>query len=207
MWNVVDGPFDDGNGKMWHLICDCGNESLVRDYDFRSGKSTQCRTCAVSKPKSELGRRFAHLSKEVVAKVRAAAQNAIERCTNTSHKRYDDWGGRGIEVRFPDKDSFIEYMLMLPGHDDINLVIDRIDNDKHYEVGNLRWTTRSESQYNQRNKGGEHGYYMRNRFARCFKRMHDKGHSFEKIGNLYCANPATVRNCVRELERSNAINS
>lgn len=200
-WTVVDGPFNvNGEGKYWHCYCECEAESLVRDYDLRTEKSKGCRTCGSAGAHSELGQRFVHIPKEVMRKVRAAAQNAISRCTDPTHRRYDDWGGRGIKVCFSDKDSFVEYLLTLPGYDDLSLVIDRMDNNKHYEVGNLRWIDRSESQRNQRRQGGEHGYYMRHRFAQSFKRLHDKGVSFDRIGNLYSANPATIRNCVRELE-------
>lgn len=209
-WIVIDGPFymkPHGKDKRWHCLCRCFGESLVRDYDLKSGKSIGCRACGSTGPNSELGQRFIHIPKDIMRKVRAAAQNAIARCTDPTHQRYNDWGGRGIKIIFPNKDAFVEHLLSLPGYDNITLVIDRIDNDKHYEVGNLRWITRSESQKNQRDQGGEHGYYMKHDFARCFKRLHDKGVSFKDIGNLYCANPATVRNCVRELETGHAFGS
>lgn len=201
-WEIIGEPIKKGKRKYWHCRCTCGNHSVICDYDLKSGKSTKCRTCANREPNSELGRKFSHIPKEVLAKVRSAAQNAMLRCNDPKHKRFNDWGGRGIKVCFSDKQSFTEYLLSLPGYDDLSLVIDRINNDGNYEAGNLRWVSRSLSQINQRDNGGEHAYCMNNGFAKRFKYLHDLSISFEKIGNLYCVNPSTIRNCVRELEYS-----
>ena len=32
--------------------------------------------------------------------------NAKQRCTNTKHPRYNDWGGRGIQFKFKNKRYF-----------------------------------------------------------------------------------------------------
>lgn len=48
---------------------------------------------------------------------------------------------------------------------------------------------------------------MRIGFARRFKELHDTGMSFKTIGDLYCEQESTVRNCVRELEIGNALGS
>lgn len=75
-----------------------------------------------------------------------AFHDAKQRCSNQKHKRYADWGGRGISVRFL---SFKEFLLEL-GPCPIGLSLDRIDNDKHYEKGNVKWSNRSEQQHNKR---------------------------------------------------------
>lgn len=75
-----------------------------------------------------------------------AYYDAKFRCSNPSHSRYQDWGGRGIEFKF---DSFKEFYSELgprpKGHS-----LDRINNDKHYQSGNVKWSTRSEQQLNKR---------------------------------------------------------
>ncbi len=72
------------------------------------------------------------------------------RCYNTNHKQYKDYGGRGIGLHEPwmnDFWGFYDYVGPRPGPE---YSIDRIDNDRNYEPGNLRWATRRMQQNNQR---------------------------------------------------------
>lgn len=80
-------------------------------------------------------------------KLENAYYHAKTRCNNPEHPRYSDWGGRGIKFKFPNLKCFIAY-IGIPIN--TNSVLDRIDNNKHYEVGNLRWTTPSTSNLNKR---------------------------------------------------------
>lgn len=73
--------------------------------------------------------------------------NARDRCTNPRHRDFKNYGGRGIKFRFKSVHQFLAEVGRKPSPE---FVLDRIDNDGHYEVGNLRWATRSESQKNQR---------------------------------------------------------
>lgn len=183
--------------------CVCGNEGRVPPFDLVSDKSTKCRTCANEFARSKRKKKWPSADNRHLRRLRTVVIHAISRCTKTSHARYADWGGRGIKVHplwVTNPLLFVEYLTTLEGASDQALLLDRIDNDGHYEPGNLRFVTRSESQLNRRNQGGEHGYYIRHGFARRFKRLHDTGVSFKEIGELYCAQQATVRNCVRELE-------
>lgn len=205
-WIVVDGPFIDGKRKRWHCLCDCGNESLVGDYDLRSGKSVRCRTCASSQLRNK-NRDRVYANIEHRDRLAAVARNAISRCEKNNHKRYKDYGERGIKVYEPwlnDLVTFVEYLATLEGNDNPELLLDRIDNDGDYAPGNLRFVTRSDSQRNRRTARGGHPYYMRHGFSHCFKRLHDLGFSFKTIGNLYCEQESTVRNVVRELETGHA---
>lgn len=55
---------------------------------------------------------------------------------------------RGCAARNTEEE-YVNYCKNLPGAD-ISKEIDRIDNEKHYEVGNLRWVTSSENKLNTR---------------------------------------------------------
>jgi hypothetical protein len=80
--------------------------------------------------------------------------NILTRCNNKNHHRYFDYGGRGIECKFKSLNNFRSYIINDLGfntRDKINtLQIDRIDNNGHYEKGNIRFVTCSENQLNKR---------------------------------------------------------
>ncbi len=74
------------------------------------------------------------------------------RCRKPSNPGYRHYGGRGIDIA-PDLESladFLDYMVTLPGHDDPALSLDRIDNNKGYEKGNLRFATKAVQMQNRR---------------------------------------------------------
>ena len=80
-------------------------------------------------------------------KLENAYYHAKSRCVDPRHPRYLDWGGRGIKFKFTNLRCFIK-ALGLPLH--TTDVLDRIDNDGHYEQTNLRWTSISTSNLNKR---------------------------------------------------------
>ena len=149
-WTIIDGPYDD---CKWLCRCECGNERKVDGSHLRSGRSTACRTCGNSSPYSELGKRFSHVPKNAYRKLRRAVIDAVGRCTNELHESYHNYGKRGIEVKFADDAEFIEHLLTLPGCYEPRLFLDRIDNNGHYECGNLRFITHTESNKNMRHPG------------------------------------------------------
>jgi hypothetical protein len=69
---------------------------------------------------------------------RRAYSNAMTRCNNPKYEHYDRYGGRGIEFRFTNYGDFINCVGRRPT---LRHSLDRINNDGHYECGNLRWST------------------------------------------------------------------
>jgi len=84
------------------------------------------------------------------------------RCYNKNNKRYKNYGARGItmaEEFLNDSRAFCEYLDSLPGFGP-GKTMDRTDNDKGYERGNLRWATPAEQRGNRRTiKRYGKGYY------------------------------------------------
>lgn len=151
-WTVLDT-----SDRKSLCKCSCGTEkwlfsfSLVNDDPDK--RSTQCRKCA----NDELQKRRKRIARDIPRakynRMRMVVKNAIRRCTDPTEKRYEDYGGRGIKVFqewLDDKRKFILYISQLPGSDDRRLVIDRINNDGHYEPGNLRFASQSVSNTNKR---------------------------------------------------------
>jgi hypothetical protein len=116
--------------------------------------------------------------REVVAddKVRHSLLGRItgiyQRCHGT-HIQYYNYGGRGIKCWWYEKygqgwkpniqqskpsrldypiwkQKMLEYLITLPGHDVINNQLDRIDNDRGYEPGNLRFVSSKVNRENVR---------------------------------------------------------
>lgn len=76
----------------------------------------------------------------------------IQRCHNPRHPKFHHYGGRGITVHEAWRgdgglEAFLEHIGPKPSpkHE-----VDRIDNGRGYEPGNVRWATRSEQMQNTR---------------------------------------------------------
>jgi hypothetical protein len=76
-----------------------------------------------------------------------------ERCGNPSHPAYDRYGGRGIRVA-PEWDTatggFEAFLAHVGPRPKGKFDIDRRDNERGYEPGNVRWATRKENSRNRR---------------------------------------------------------
>jgi len=71
------------------------------------------------------------------------------RCFNPNHKRYSDYGGRGIAVcdRWLNFKNFLADMGSRPSS---KHSLNRIDNDSDYCPDNCKWSTRVEQANNKR---------------------------------------------------------
>lgn len=82
-------------------------------------------------------------------------KNMRERCNNSARHEYINWGGRGIKCMFNTLKEFEEYAMPLYEQARVSygrkveLCIDRINVNGHYEKGNIRFISRQESSQNK----------------------------------------------------------
>ena len=138
--------------------CACNAEPhLVYIHNLFAGKSTRCNVCA--KKSASYWRKdfYAYAESCPDDDHRRRLLNRLSACKNRCHnpkdRNYSNYGGRGIYLYEPwrsDKAAFLRYVLTLDGWDQPRLDLDRIDVNKGYEPGNLRFITRRENCNNKR---------------------------------------------------------
>lgn len=134
------------NGEYKYMcVCDCGKKVLVRGSNLKCGNSKSCGCTGILKR--------SYISKGYRAKnirLYNIYQNIKERCYNENSPAYKNYGNRGIEMCKEWKDDFETFYKWSMKHGyNVNLTIDRIDNNKNYEPSNCRWITIQQQQYNK----------------------------------------------------------
>lgn len=143
----ADNPKKDG--ALWNCICDCGQRFIGRGNSMKGGRKNSCGcrqmevwtnkkrvhgATAGGRPSPEY-RSYAHM---------------LERCNNSKHHQYKDYGGRGIMVCDRWRSNFAAFLADM-GQRPLGTTLDRIENSRGYEPGNCRWATRKEQNQNSRN--------------------------------------------------------
>jgi hypothetical protein len=150
-WAVLSGPVTRSvNGALvafWRCVCDCGTSRDVRAHDIRSGKSRSC-GCLNREASVAANSRHGSSPRAGSTPEYRVWLSMIQRCTNPARRCYPSYGGRGIAVceRWRDFANFLADVGPRPA----GKSLDRIDNDGHYEPGNVRWVTQREQCANKR---------------------------------------------------------
>lgn len=150
-WTVIseDVRRTANSSVLVHVKCTCGSEKHAQLSHLRAGQSKSCEACGSRRRVETLGMFLADTRAK--RQLRNRINVMISRCTNPKHKEYSYYGGRGIEFRFASVKDCAEYLLRLfPLENYDGLEIDRIDNDRHYEWGNLRLCDKATNMRNTR---------------------------------------------------------
>jgi hypothetical protein len=125
----------------WLCECACGRELIAHSTSLVSGQTS----CGCLRNKKSRERLTTH------GKIGTRAYNsyckAKRRCTSPSDPAFPNYGGRGIRFLFT---SFQQFFAEL-GECPPGMTLGRIDNDGHYEPGNVRWEKWLPQQNNRRN--------------------------------------------------------
>jgi hypothetical protein len=140
------GTNDNGHREVI-VLCDCGTRKVVPEVALRAGATKSCgclRSARIAKQNRKQGQARAPFYRLWCA--------MLERTRNGD--RYPSYGPRGIRV-LPEweKDffAFSEYIAQSLGPRPRGTSLDRIENDKGYEPGNLRWATNATQMRNKSN--------------------------------------------------------
>lgn len=133
--------------KVYSCVCECGNTSVVLSANLRKGNSTSCgclrrTTCSIRMHSLNLRHG------ETNTKLWTAWKGIVERTTNPSAANYARYGGRGIGI-FPDWLTYENFALHIGEPPTPQHSVDRINNNKGYEPGNVRWATNKEQSANR----------------------------------------------------------
>lgn len=142
LWVVASTPIPLSctPARLWCRCMHCGTNRLVRIADLRQGSTKSCGELSTvksyrgvpEKPRHQLMQRY----------------NRIQVCTsptskNRAHASYRRWG---ITNKFLSCQHFVAYMWKhFQLQDYTGWEVDRIDNDGHYEPGNVQLLTRQDN--------------------------------------------------------------
>lgn len=139
----------DNRKCYWTCLCDCGKETRVVGTDLKSGNSKSC-GCYAREVQGKCN--ITHGMSHKPGPWRRW-QNMRHRCNNPADEKFTDYGGRGIKVcdQWNKPHGGFEVFLAdmglppTPEH-----TLDRIDVNKGYEPGNVKWSTMKEQNLNKR---------------------------------------------------------
>lgn len=129
--------------RTWLCACDCGKKTIAWQTALTTGNTRSCGCLH-----REIGRVALTKHGKTNTRIFRIWSGIKSRCLNPRCPAWKHYGGRGITLceRWRSFENFYADIGDAP----LGLSIDRIDNDKGYEPGNVRWATSLEQARNRR---------------------------------------------------------
>lgn len=126
--------------KRIYGICECGKTVEARASSYTRKNGTRACGCTRNVTHGK-ARSAEHL----------AWKNAKSRCNNPENNMYKTYGARGIKMCPEWENSFQKFFDYVGPKPTPNHSLDRINNDKGYEPGNVKWSNDYEQAGNKTN--------------------------------------------------------
>lgn len=133
------------NKRRWMCLCDCGARRVFGQSNLVSGNTSSCGCLRSEIASSRL--KTHGFGKTAEYSIWKGIKN---RCLNPSTQGYRKYGARGITICDQWRDSFVEFLDHIGPRPSPFHSVDRIDNNRGYEPGNVRWATMVEQNRNRR---------------------------------------------------------
>lgn len=127
--------------SRWLCKCQCGTFFLATARCLRQGNTQSCGCLQRDRMREGVTTHGQSHTTEY-----RIWQGLKHRCSDPNYHGYARYGGRGIECKIQSLEELIQIVGKRPS---MAHTLDRIDNDGHYEKGNLRWASRVTQQRNR----------------------------------------------------------
>lgn len=115
--------------------CDCGTTRMQRKHDLITNRTTSCGCSCIKHGMCETSEHNIW-------------RGIKDRCFNKRNINYRRYGAKGISICDEWKKDFNSFFNHIGKRPSLKHSVDRIDNNRGYEPGNVRWATKREQSNN-----------------------------------------------------------
>ena len=137
------GPASKGKRTRWVCVCECGGSKVATGHELASGDTRSCG--CIKKEELALRARTHGMTRTPTYR---SWQAAKERCHNPKSSNFDRYGAHGIEMCERWRNSFPAFLEDMGSRPE-GMTLDRLDQCKGYEPGNVQWATPAEQSVNR----------------------------------------------------------